>query len=54
MDSKKIVWIGMTVGMFVGGFLPMLWGDSGFSFSGIIFSGIGGFAGIWIGFKLSR
>jgi hypothetical protein len=54
MDSKKIVWIGMTVGLSVGGLLPLLWGGSEFSFSSIILSGLGGIAGIWAGFKLSR
>jgi hypothetical protein len=54
MESKRIVWIFMTVGLFVGGFIPMLWGASEFSFSSIILSGVGGIAGIWIGFKLSR
>jgi hypothetical protein len=54
MDSKKIIWFWMTVGLFVGSFIPMLWGAGEFSFSSIILSGVGGFLGIWIGFKLSR
>ena len=54
MDSKKIIWIFMTVGLTVGGFVPLLWGAGEFSFSSIIFSGIGGFVGIWLGFKLSH
>lgn len=54
MDSKKIIWLGMTIGLFLGGFLPVLWGASEFSFSSVIFSAIGGIVGIYIGFKLSR
>lgn len=54
MESKKIVWIFMTVGMAAGGFIPMLWGAGEISFSSIILSGIGGIIGIWFGFKLSR
>jgi hypothetical protein len=54
MDSKKIVWLFMTIGLFVGGFIPVLWGGSEFSFSSIILSGVGGIIGIWFGFKLSR
>jgi len=54
MDSKKLIWIGMTVGSFIGGFLPVLWGSSEFSFSSIVLTAVGGFVGIYIGFKLSR
>lgn len=43
----------MTVGLFIGSFLPMLWGAGEFSFSSIIFSSLGGLAGIWVGYKLS-
>ena len=54
MDSKKLIYLGMIVGSFVGGFVPTIWGDSYFSFSSIIFTAVGGFAGIWLGLKLSR
>jgi hypothetical protein len=52
MNSKSIIWIGMFIGSTIGGFIPNIWG--GGIFSTIIFSGIGGIAGIWIGFKLSH
>ena len=51
MDRKKLVWIGLFVGSTVGGFVPALWGAGLLSVSGIIFSGIGGISGIWLGFK---
>jgi hypothetical protein len=54
MESKKIIWLGMGVGGFLGSFVPVLWGGSEFSFASIIFSAIGGFAGIWLGFKMSQ
>lgn len=54
MESKKLIWLGMTVGMFAGSFLPALWGASELSLSSIIFSGIGGFVGIWAGYKLGQ
>jgi hypothetical protein len=54
MDSKKLIWVGLTIGGFVGGYIPLLWGDSAFSFASIIFSAIGGLAGIWAGYKLSN
>lgn len=42
----------MTVGTMAGAYVPMLWGDSAFSMSSVIFSGVGGILGIWIGLKL--
>lgn len=54
MDSKRIIYLGMIVGSAVGGFIPTLWGDSYFSLSSIIFTAIGGFLGIWLGFKLGN
>lgn len=54
MDLKKFIMVGMTVGLFVGGFIPTLWGASSFSISSVLFSTIGGFLGVWIAFKLSR
>ena len=53
MDSKKIIWLLMSVGLVLGSFLPMLWGESELSMSSVIFSAIGGFLGIWIGYKIS-
>ena len=44
----------MIIGGYVGGFIPTLWGAGYFSASSIILSMIGGFAGIYIGFKISR
>ena len=54
MESKKLVWLGMSVGLILGSFIPMIWGASELSFSSIIFSAVGGFLGIWFGFKLSQ
>jgi len=53
MNSKSLIWIGMFLGSTIGGFIPSLWGAGFLSFSGIIFTAIGGFLGIWLGFKIS-
>lgn len=54
MDSKKMVWVGMTIGGGVGSLIPLVWGASELSFSSIIFSGIGACIGIRFGFKMSQ
>lgn len=41
----------MTVGSAVGGYLPVLWGGDLISFSGLILSTVGGFVGIWLGYR---
>lgn len=54
MDSKKIIMLFMAVGSAAGGYLPMLFGGSGFSMTSIILTAVGGFLGIYIGYKLTR
>jgi hypothetical protein len=52
MSRKSLIWIGLALGSFVGSFIPLIWGDSVFSAWSVIFSGLGGIAGIYFGFKL--
>jgi len=54
MDLRRLAWIGVFVGSTIGGFIPDLWGASVFSFSSIIFGGLGAIAGIWVAYRLSR
>jgi uncharacterized membrane protein YeaQ/YmgE (transglycosylase-associated protein family) len=54
MQSKRIVTLFMIAGSFLGGYVPAIWGSSYFSFSSIIFSGLGAVVGIYIGFKISQ
>lgn len=53
--NKAAIMIMMSVGMTVGGFLPMLFGDndllSGWSILGGL---VGGGVGIWLGVKVSQ
>lgn len=44
----------MFVGSTIGSFLPTLWGAGYFSISSVFLTGIGGIAGIWLGFRLSN
>jgi hypothetical protein len=54
VERSKLIWIGVFIGGIVGGYVPALWGSGVFSVSSIIFSGIGSFIGIWLGFKLGE
>jgi hypothetical protein len=54
MSSKKLIWIGMFIGSTIGGMLPALWGDDLFSMWGLLFSLIGGIAGIWGGYRVAK
>jgi hypothetical protein len=51
---KQVIWLGMIVGSIIGGFIPMLWGGSAFSFSSIVFSSLGAVVGIYVAFKLTH
>ncbi|MFZ2621407.1 MAG: hypothetical protein WAX85_03335 [Minisyncoccia bacterium] len=51
MDRSKLIWLGLFLGSTIGGFIPSLWDSSLFSMSGVLGSAIGGFLGIWFGFK---
>lgn len=50
--DKRMIMLGMFLGSTVGGYIPVLFGASAFSFSSIIFGAIGGILGIWVSFKL--
>mgnify|MGYP006866198587 CR=1 FL=1 len=54
MEQKKLITIGMIVGGIVGGYIPSLWDANMFSMSSVILSAVGGFAGIWAGYKLGE
>jgi hypothetical protein len=50
--SKSAVWIGAGIGSTIGGFIPTLWHADLLSPWVILFSTIGGIAGIWGVYKL--
>jgi hypothetical protein len=54
MSAKSLIWIGVFIGSTVGAYIPALWGGSILGISSIVFSTIGGLAGIWAGFKVSK
>ncbi len=52
MSRKKLIWIFLTLGSYLGSLIPSFWGAGMFSFSSIFFSALGGLFGIWLGFKI--
>ena len=54
MSTKTAIWLGATVGSTLGGMMPTIWGDSGFSTATILLSTAGGFLGIYLGYKVSQ
>jgi hypothetical protein len=54
MDSKKMIWIGMIVGSTIGSLIPVFFGGSEVSLSSVIWGAVGGFTGIYVGYKMSR
>jgi len=51
MSRKSFIMIGMTIGSIAGGYAPILLGADSI-FVSLVGSFIGGFLGIWGGFKL--
>jgi len=48
----KLIWVFITVGGFIGGYVPLLWGGNAFSAWAIITSTVGALVGIWVYKKL--
>ena len=51
--GRSVVGLCAIVGTIVGGFLPMLWGGSELGLASLLFSGLGGVAGVFVGARLS-
>ena len=54
VNSKFLILVGLTVGSTAGSFIPALWGADWFSMWSVFLGMLGGLAGIWAGYKLSR
>ena len=52
--SKKAIWLGVFVGSTIGSFVPLLWHGSLLSVSSVFLGALGGLAGIWGAYKLTR
>ena len=52
MNTKTAIWIGMGIGSTLGSCVPLLWGSGFLSLWSVIFSAVGGLAGIYFGYKI--
>lgn len=50
---RSVIGLCAGAGMFVGGYVPALWGGSAFSASSLLLSVVGGIVGIWAGVRVS-
>jgi dipeptide/tripeptide permease len=50
---RSSIWIAIFIGSTIGGMIPGLWGDGIFSYSSVLLSGVGAFAGLWLVHKIS-
>ena len=50
---RSVIGLCATFGTFAGGYLPTLWGGSGFSLASVVCAALGGVAGIWAAIRLS-
>ena len=51
---RTSLYIAMTIGSVVGGYIPMLWGADMFSMWSILGSGIGAIAAIFVMYKINN
>jgi hypothetical protein len=51
--GRSVIGLSAGFGGLVGGYVPELWGASGFSLGAILFSLLGAAAGIWFGVRVS-
>ncbi|HZT17493.1 MAG TPA: hypothetical protein VFA19_16270 [Gaiellaceae bacterium] len=51
---RSVIGLCATVGTIAGGYVPVLWGDSAFSVTSLLFAALGGAAGVWAGARISN
>jgi hypothetical protein len=49
---RSVTGLCITMGTLAGGYLPVLWGDNGFSVVSLVTSALGGVAGLWLALRL--
>jgi hypothetical protein len=52
--GRSVIMMCATFGTLLGGFVPMMWGASGLGLQSLVFSGVGGVAGLWAGLRIAE
>ena len=52
--GRSVIGICATAGLFIGGYVPVLWGASSFSLQSLVFGLAGGVAGVWAGARINE
>ena len=52
--GRSVTMMFATFGTLIGGCIPMMWGASGLGLQSLIFSGVGGVAGLWAGLRIAE
>jgi hypothetical protein len=52
--GRSAIMMCATFGTLIGGFIPMMWGASGLGLQSLLFSGVGGVAGLWAGLRIAE
>ena len=52
--GRSVIGMCAGFGMLVGGFVPELWGASAWGLESLLFSALGGAAGIWAGLRIAE
>ena len=52
--GRSVIGLCVFAGSLIGGYVPVLWGASGFSVTSMLFGALGGIAGVWLGVRISE
>ena len=52
--GRSVIGMCAGFGVLVGGFVPEMWGASGFGLESLLFSALGGVAGLWAGLRIAE
>jgi len=52
--GRGVIAMCASFGMLLGGFVPDLWGAGQLSMQSILFSAVGGVAGVWAGIRIAE
>lgn len=52
VGGKSVIGLCCGFGSIVGGYAPVLWGASGWGLESLLFSVVGGIAGIWLALRI--